>query len=183
MGRAPLFSGLFAVSLPMSAVDGIDRLSAKEAWPHLATSAQAMQLATARHLAALVGGRMARIAGTGSMEPQLTGWDLAIFVGLDAAEPHRGDIVIYRVDSPLSRLFGMRETGLFICHRIVGTHMDGSFETMGDANPTPDSSHVRRSQILGVVRYAVDGRTGAVRDFVAPSLLSRPHSTEIEGAA
>jgi hypothetical protein len=79
MEHALLFSGLFAVSLPMYAVDGIARTSAKQAWPNLANSAQAMQLATARHLAALVGGRMARIAGTGSMEPQLTGWDLAIF--------------------------------------------------------------------------------------------------------
>jgi signal peptidase I len=165
MARALLFSGLFAVSLSVHAVDGIDRPSAR-AGSNLAVSAQAVQLATARHVASSIGGRIARIADTGSMEPQLTVRDLAVFVELGAAKLRKGDIIIYHKDSPLSHLFHARGTGVFICHRIIRIRMDGSFETMGDADVAPDSSHVQRSQIVGVVRYAIDGKTGAVREFV-----------------
>ena len=175
MVRALLLSGLFVVSLSLPAVDGVDRLSARVAGSNLTISAAAEQLATARHLASLVGGRIARIADTGSMEPQLTGRDLAIFI-LGAAELSVGDIVIYRKDSPLIRLFHVRGAGVFICHRIVKTRVDGTFETMGDANYAPDPSKVQRSQILGVVRYAIDTRTGAVRKFISGGHMSQPGS-------
>jgi signal peptidase I len=165
MARALLLSGLFAVSLSVHAVDGIDRPSAR-AGSNLAVSAQAVQLATARHVASSIGGRIARIADTGSMEPQLTVRDLAVFIEVGAAKLRKGDIIIYHKDSPLSHLFHARGPGVFICHRIIRIRMDGSFETMGDADVAPDSSHVQRSQIVGVVRYAIDGKTGAVREFV-----------------
>jgi signal peptidase I len=165
MARALLLSGLFAASLSVHAVDGIDRPSAR-AGSNLAVSAQAVQLATARHVASSIGGRIARIADTGSMEPQLTVRDLAVFIEVGAVKLRKGDIIIYHKDSPLSHLFHARGTGVFICHRIIRIRMDGSFETMGDADVAPDSSHVQRSQIVGVVRYAIDGKTGAVREFV-----------------
>jgi hypothetical protein len=69
-------------------------------------------------------------------------------------------------------LFHMRGTGVFICHRIIRIRPDGTFETMGDANAAPDSPHVQRSQILGVVRYAIDGKTGAIRAFVDDKRIS-----------
>jgi signal peptidase I len=172
MARALLVSGLFAVSLLVHAVDGIDRLSASVAGSNPAISAQALQLTTARHVASSIGGRIARIADTGSMEPQLTGRDLAIFIEVGAITLRRGDIIIYHKDSPLSHLFHMRGTGVFICHRIIRIRTDGTFETMGDANGAPDSSHVQRSQILGVVRYAIDGKTGAIRAFVDDKRIS-----------
>jgi signal peptidase I len=165
MARALLFSGLFAVSLLVHAVEGVDRVSANVAESNLAMSAQA-QLTTARHVASLIGGRIARIADTGSMEPQLTGQDLAIFVEVGATTLRRGDIIIYHRDSPLSHLFHVSATGAFICHRIIRIRLDGSVETMGDANEGPDSFHVQRNQILGVVRYAIDRKTGAARELV-----------------
>jgi signal peptidase I len=166
MARALLFSGLFAVSLLVHAIDGTDRPSADAAGSNLAISAQAVQLTTARNLASLIGGHIARIADTGSMEPQLTGRDLAIFIEVGATKLSKGDIIVYHKDSPLSHLFHLRGTGVFICHRIVGIRLDGSFETRGDANVAPDSSHVQRSQVLGVVRYAIDSKTGAAREVV-----------------
>jgi hypothetical protein len=54
MARALLLSGLFAASLSVHAVDGIDRPSAR-AGSNLAVSAQAVQLATARHVASSIG--------------------------------------------------------------------------------------------------------------------------------
>ena len=181
MARALLLSGLFAVSLLVHAVEGVDRLSANVAESNLAMSAQAVQLTTARHVASLIGGRIARIADTGSMEPQLTGQDLAIFIEVGATTLSRGDIIIYHRDSPLSHLFHVIGTGAFICHRIIRIRLDGSVETMGDANERPDSFHVQRNQILGVVRYAIDRKTGAARELVhgkrrSPSMtgLSRP---------
>ena len=182
MARALLVSGLFAVSLLVHAVDGIDRPSANVAGSNLAVSAQAVQLTTARHLASLIGGRIARIADTGSMEPQLAGRDLAIFIEVGATTLRRGDIIIYHKDSPLSHLFHARGTGVFICHRIIRIRVDGSFETMGDANVAPDSFQVQRSQILGVVRYAIDSKTGAVRELVEgkhmPSSVTALSSTQ-----
>jgi signal peptidase I len=167
MARALLLSGLFAVSLLGHAVDSTDRPSSNVAGSNLSNAAQAVQLTTARHVASLIGGRIARIADTGSMEPQLTGRDLAIFMEVGATKLRKGDIIVYHKDSPLSRWFHVRGTGVFICHRIIGIRSDGSFETSGDANAVPDSSHVRPSQVLGVVRYAIDGKTGAVREFVS----------------
>jgi signal peptidase I len=180
MARALLLSGLFAVSLSLHAVDGVDRPSAKAAGSNLAISATAGQLATARRLASLVGGRIARIADSGSMEPQLTGRDLAIFIMVGTTELYAGDIVIYRKDSPLARLLHVRGAGVFICHRIVRTRVDGSFETMGDANDAPDPSKVQRSQILGIVRYAVDTQTGAVRKFISGGHMSQPATASVD---
>src|SRR6202171_4798947 len=102
MARALLASGLFAVSLLVHAVDGIDRPSANVAGSNLAVSAQAVQLTTARHVASLIGGRIARIADTSSMEPQLTGRDLVIFIKVGATKLRTGDVIIYLRDSPLS---------------------------------------------------------------------------------
>ena len=171
MARALLFSGLFAVSLLVHAVDGTDRPSVNVAGSNLAISAQAVQLTTARNVASLIGGRIARIADTGSMEPQLTGRDLAIFIEVGATKLRKGDIIVYHKDSPLSHLFHVRGTGVFICHRIIRIRSDGTFETKGDANAAPDSSHVQRSQVLGVVRYAIDSETDAVREFVNGKLM------------
>ena len=102
MARALLVSGLFAVSLLVHAVDGIDRPSANVAGSNLAVSAQAVQLTTARHLASLIGGRIARIADTGSMEPQLTGRDAGIFMEWSATKLRKEDIIVYLQDSPLT---------------------------------------------------------------------------------
>jgi signal peptidase I len=173
MARTLLFSGLFAVSLLVHAIDGTDRPSANAARSNPAISAQAVQLTTARNVASLIGGHVARIAETGSMEPQLTGRDLAVFIDVGATKLSKGDIIVYHKDSPLSHLFHLRGTGVFICHRIVRIRLDGSFETRGDANAAPDSSHVQRSQVLGVVRYAIDSKTGAVRDVVDGKHMSR----------
>src|ERR1700680_2658250 len=98
MARALLFSGLFAVSLLVHAVDGIDRSSANVPGANLAIAAQPLQLTTARHVASLIGGRIARIADTGSMEPQLTGQDLAIFIEVGGTKLRKGDILVYHKD-------------------------------------------------------------------------------------
>jgi short chain dehydrogenase len=120
----------------------------------------------------------ARVIATGRRQDRLQ----ALFIEVGAITLRRGDIIIYHKDSPLSHLCHVRGTGVFICHRIIRIRVDGSFETMGDANVAPDSSHVQRSQILGVVRYAIDSKTGAVRELVEgkhmPSSVTALSSTQ-----
>lgn len=71
-----------------------------------------------------------------------------------------GDIVMIRPASPTDLavntvvLYDRPDTGR-ILHRIVEERPDGTFQTQGDANHSPDSEYVHRSDIKGVAVLAV----------------------------
>ncbi len=71
-----------------------------------------------------------------------------------------GDVVMIRPASPRDLavntvvLYDRPDTGR-ILHRIVEERPDGTFQTQGDANRSPDSEYVRRSDIRGVAVLAV----------------------------
>ena len=71
-----------------------------------------------------------------------------------------GDVVMIRPASPRDLavntvvLYDRPDTGR-ILHRIVEERPDGTFQTQGDANHSPDSEFVHRSDIRGVAVLAV----------------------------
>lgn len=71
-----------------------------------------------------------------------------------------GDVVMIRPASPRDLavntvvLYDRPHTGR-ILHRIVEERPDGTFQTQGDANSSPDSEYVRRADIRGVAVLAV----------------------------
>lgn len=89
---------------------------------------------------------------TGSMEPSIHTGDFIFVEKTDPASLQTGDIITYY--SEQSDIYG-----LLVTHRIHEVREDGTFLTMGDANPVPDALPVRPDQILG--RY-----TGKARLFI-----------------
>lgn len=71
-----------------------------------------------------------------------------------------GDVVLIRPARPQDLavntvvLYDRPDTGR-ILHRIVEERPDGTYQTQGDANSSPDSEYVRRSDIRGVAVLAV----------------------------
>lgn len=100
---------------------------------------------------------------TGSMEPTVTTGDYIYIKDVEISDLKVGDIVAYYSEDPEIK-------GKLVLHRIVNINPDGTYQTMGDANPIPDRIPVRADQIAG--RYA--GRAGLFNwfaSFVSPQKL------------
>ena len=89
---------------------------------------------------------------SGSMEPELKKYDLALVKAVDPASLSVGDIITFR-----------RSDGVIVTHRIAEIGEE-TFVTRGDANPGNDADPVAFSDVygknIGRVRYL-----GAVFDF------------------
>ncbi|SEF79206.1 signal peptidase I [Eubacterium ruminantium] len=79
---------------------------------------------------------------TGSMEPTISVDDYIIVEEADIGSLTEGDIIAYYSRNP-------EVYGKIVIHRIIGINEDGSFITMGDANPIPDSIPVKADEIVG----------------------------------
>ncbi|MCR5147536.1 MAG: signal peptidase I [Eubacterium sp.] len=79
---------------------------------------------------------------TGSMEPTISVDDYIIVEEADIGSLAEGDIIAYYSKNP-------EVYGRIVIHRIIGINEDGSFITMGDANPVPDSIPVKADDIVG----------------------------------
>ena len=80
---------------------------------------------------------------TGSMEPTLHVGDCIVIRKCDPATLSKGDIIsFYSEETDIQ--------GMLVTHRIVSVNKDGTFTTMGDANPVSDSKSVKPESILGV---------------------------------
>ena len=116
------------------------------------------QVQLAVSLARLMGAELGVLSGTGSMLPVLKYCDLAVSVPVDIRAVKIGDIVTFR-----GRYGGQPAV---IIHRVVAT-LDGgaALRTQGDAVPFADPMPVTARELIGVVRYVVDGSTAQIRDF------------------
>ena len=79
---------------------------------------------------------------TGSMEPSLHVGDYILVKKTDVNKLQKDDVISF-----YSEESGIK--GELVTHRIVKVNTDGSFITMGDANPMADSLPVRAEQIVG----------------------------------
>jgi signal peptidase I len=78
---------------------------------------------------------------SGSMEPRLHVGDLAVSRPVPSDQLALGQVLlVHDPDHP----------GRLRLHRLHAFEPDGTLQLRGDANPEPDSSHVRRSAVLGV---------------------------------
>lgn len=78
---------------------------------------------------------------TGSMSPTIPPRS-AVVVAKDAV-PRIGDVITYE------------HNGALVTHRLVGINPDGTLQTKGDANETPDAWGTPRSHVVGVVNTHV----------------------------
>jgi len=94
---------------------------------------------------------------SGSMEPNLLKGDLLFLKGKDpesikngTIEGKEGDIIVFNAQGLPGWFHAPSEP---IVHRVIDKKYDNGwfFLTKGDANPTPDSSWIPESRIIGVV--------------------------------
>lgn len=79
---------------------------------------------------------------TGSMEPSLHTGDYIVVKKVDTKSIKKDDVItFYSEESDVN--------GKLVTHRVVGIEPDGSFQTMGDANPVADHKLVRPDQVVG----------------------------------
>ena len=79
---------------------------------------------------------------TGSMEPSLHTGDYIVVKKVDTKSIKKDDVItFYSEESDVK--------GKLVTHRVVGIEKDGSFQTMGDANPVADHKLVRPDQVVG----------------------------------
>ena len=79
---------------------------------------------------------------TGSMEPSLHTGDYIVVKKVDAKSIKKDDVItFYSEESDVN--------GKLVTHRVVDIEKDGSFQTMGDANPVADHKLVRPDQVVG----------------------------------
>lgn len=86
------------------------------------------------------------VVPTESMEPTIKRDDV-VLIGRDKfndihADPVDGDIIIYYNEN----------MKIFVIHRAIGYHSDGSIQTKGDNNSTPDTIHVTEDLYRGTAR-------------------------------
>ena len=79
---------------------------------------------------------------TGSMEPTIETGEFVFTRVAEKQDLAVGDIVAYYSEDP-------EIAGKLVIHRIKEINEDGTYVTMGDANPVPDRLPVRYEQILG----------------------------------
>ncbi|MBN9609083.1 MAG: hypothetical protein BGO26_14220 [Actinobacteria bacterium 69-20] len=87
-----------------------------------------------------------QIIMTGSMQPSLRPGDVTLTAPLGDTRLHPGMVVSFHEPGRPERI---------LMHRIVAVDPDGTIQTRGDANPTPDSSPVPVDQITGLGRLRV----------------------------
>lgn len=79
---------------------------------------------------------------TGSMEPSLHTGDYIVVKKVDTKSIKKDDVItFYSEESDVN--------GKLVTHRVVDIEKDGSFQTMGDANPVADHKLVRPDQVVG----------------------------------
>jgi len=78
-----------------------------------------------------------------SMGPTVAAGDVVAFSAYDGSPLSQGTIILF--DDPT------RENSSLM-HRVVGLNPDGTYETKGDANQGPDSTHVPVESIVAVAR-------------------------------
>ena len=107
---------------------------------------------------------------TGSMSPMLRPGDVVLLEQSDDEPVVQGSVITFRrpgADQPVT-------------HRVFEVLEDGRFVTKGDANPTPDTDRVDRSQVQGVGRLVIPSvglpvvwsRTGNTLPVVAFAVLT-----------
>ncbi len=101
---------------------------------------------------------------TGSMVPEILVNDVVITKKRDVSKLERGDIITFVSTDP-------RFSGLIITHRIKNIYVDAttgeySFETQGDANPSPDFTLTKGSKVLGEVILKIP-KLGYIQQFLA----------------
>jgi len=126
--------------------------------------------AISRGLPAVAGWSTAVVVG-GSMEPVLSPGDVIAFAPYGGQALAPGAIIAF--DDPA-------HPGVIVTHRVVATNADGSFQTKGDANATPDSTPVPPEAVIGIARLVSPGaglpfywwRTGNIVSFAVWIALS-----------
>ena len=95
--------------------------------------------------------------------PMLLGWrPFVIKSGSMEPRIHVGDVVLAAPDHEISDLLGRvvvfadpAQPDLTKAHRVVAVNPDGTLQTQGDANPTPDSATVPLDDVRGLGRLLV----------------------------
>jgi signal peptidase I len=86
---------------------------------------------------------------SGSMEPRIHVGDVLLAAPVSGASELIGRVAVFTDQDHPDRVRA---------HRIIAQNADGSLQSQGDANPTPDSASVQVSEVRGlgrlVVRYA-----------------------------
>lgn len=83
---------------------------------------------------------------SGSMQPHVTSGDVVVIGGAVDHPVETGSVVTFR--DPAG-------SGQLITHRVTDRNDDGTYQTRGDANPTPDSTPVPPDHVEGVGRLLV----------------------------
>jgi signal peptidase I len=84
------------------------------------------------------------VVTSGSMAPKVLAGDVVMMAGPTGQRLEKGDLIRFRTAD-----------GTTVIHRIDGVNKDGSYQTKGDANPTPDPTPVAAKNVLGVGRLLV----------------------------
>lgn len=98
-----------------------------------------------------------------ALAPIAWGWEpRAIISGSMEPRIHTGDVVVIAPGLPKDLKKGQvmsftdpNNPGRVLTHRLVQRHKDGTWQTKGDANPTPDSAPIKTSAIVGKPRILV----------------------------
>lgn len=103
----------------------------------------------------------AQVVLTGSMEPTLSPGDVVIELSADRKNPKVGDIVTYvgkRIDGS--------SVGTFT-HRVIGFDEKNHLIMQGDANPSPDTQHPVKEDLVGVALFSIP----MIGSLLSPKIL------------
>jgi signal peptidase len=103
----------------------------------------------------------AQVVLTESMEPTLSPGDVVLELKADRKNPKVGDIVTYvgkRIDGTTVGTF---------THRVIGFDEKNNLITQGDANPTPDTQHPTKEELVGVALFTIP----MIGSLLSPKIL------------
>jgi signal peptidase len=103
----------------------------------------------------------AQVILTESMEPTLSPGDVVIELSADRKIPKVGDIVTYvgkRIDGTTVGTF---------THRVIGFDEKNNLITQGDSNPTPDTQHPTKEDLVGVALFTIP----LIGSLLSPKIL------------
>jgi len=103
----------------------------------------------------------AQVVLTESMEPTLSPGDVVLELKADRKNPKVGDIVTYvgkRIDGTTVGTF---------THRVIGFDEKNNLITQGDANPTPDTQHPTKEDLVGVALFTIP----MIGSLLSPKIL------------